>query len=204
MASIPKLTVSRRNETGTVACRRLRRSGQVPGNVYGHGIDPLAISISRDVVRPVVDSGARVIDLELDGDVQTTLIREVQWDAFSTSIHHLDLIRVDANERVELSVPVQLKGTAVGVMNGGVVEQTMHALSIECSAIQVPDFIPIRVTNLDIEGAIYVRDLSDIPDGVTIMDAADSLIVHVVKPGRRRGAGRRRGCRTGRTRTDYT
>lgn len=183
MATIPKLTVSRRDATGTVACRRLRRSGLIPGNIYGHGIDPLQISINRDLVRPVVDSGAHVVDLELDGDVQTTLIREVQWDAFSSFIQHIDLLRVDANERVTLSVPVQLKGTAVGSIAGGIVEQPLHALEIECSAIQVPDFIPVRITSLEIGQAIHVRELTGVPEGISILDDPDALVVHVVKPG---------------------
>jgi large subunit ribosomal protein L25 len=155
----------------------------VPGNVYGHGQAPLPISVSSEMVRPIVTSGAHVVNLELDGESQTALIREVQWDTFSTYVRHLDLVRVDANERVRLSVPVQLKGTAVGMLTGGIVEQPLHALHIECPAIQVPDFIPVRVSHLDIGQAIHVRELTEIPEGVTVLDAPEALIVHIVKPG---------------------
>jgi large subunit ribosomal protein L25 len=183
MATIQKLPATRRNETGTTACRRLRRAGQVPGNVYGHGQDPLPITVSSEIIRPIVTSGAHVINLELDGESQTALIREVQWDTFSTYVRHLDLVRVDANERVRISVPVQLKGTAAGVMTGGIVEQPLHALHIECSAIQVPDFISVRISHLEIGQAVHVRELTDVPEGVKVLDAPDALIVHIVKPG---------------------
>jgi large subunit ribosomal protein L25 len=183
MATIQQLAATRRSETGTTACRRLRRTGQVPGNVYGHGQDPLPISVSSEVVRPILSSGAHVINLELDGDVQTALIREVQWDTFSTVVRHIDLVRVDANERVRISVPVQLKGTAAGALTGGIVEQPLHDLHIECSAIQIPDFIPVRISHLEIGQAVHVRELTDIPEGVKVLDAPEALIVHIVKPG---------------------
>lgn len=183
MATIQQLAANRRSETGTAACRRLRRTGLVPGNVYGHGQEPLSISVSSEHIRPIVSSGAHVVNLELDGQVQTALIREVQWDTFSTYVRHLDLVRVDANERVRLSVPVQLKGTAAGVLTGGIVEQPLHSLHIECPAIQVPDFIPVRVSSLEIGQSVHVRELTDIPEGVTILDAPEALIVQIVKPG---------------------
>lgn len=183
MATIQKLAAARRTEIGTTACQRLRRTGQVPGNVYGHGQDPLPISVSSEIVRPILNSGAHVINLELDGEVQTALIREVQWDTFSTMVRHIDLVRVDANERVRLSVPVHLKGTAAGALTGGIVEQPLHALHIECSAIQVPDFITVRISHLEIGQAIHVKELTDIPEGVKVLDPADAVIVHVVKPG---------------------
>jgi large subunit ribosomal protein L25 len=115
--------------------------------------------------------------------VQTALIREVQWDTYSSVIRHLDLMRVDANERVRITVPVHIKGTAIGAIAGGILEQPLHALHIECSAIQIPDFIPVKVSALEIGQSIHVRELTDIPEGVRILDAADAVVVHVVKPG---------------------
>lgn len=183
MATIVKLPASRRAETGTAACRRLRRQGLVPANVYGHGQPPVPVSVSGELLRPIVNSGAHIVDLDLDGNVQTALIREVQWDTYSSSVRHIDLMRVDANERVRLSVPIVLKGTAMGAMAGGIVEQPMHTLHIECPAIQVPDVISIRISHLDVGQAVYVRELTDVPEGVTVLDAPEALIVHVVKPG---------------------
>lgn len=183
MATITKLSASRREKTGTAASRHLRSQGLVPANVYGHGQETVSVTVKAEDVRPIVASGAHIVDLDLEGKSETTLIRDVQWDTFSTYIRHVDLMRVDANERVRLTVPVQLKGTAAGVVAGGILEQPLHALHIECPAIQIPDFIPIKVTSLEIGQSVHVKELTDVPEGVKILDAADAVIVHVVKPG---------------------
>jgi large subunit ribosomal protein L25 len=183
MATITKLSASRREQTGTAASRRLRGQGLVPGNVYGHGQEAIPVSVRAEDVRPIVTSGAHIVDLDLEGKSETALIRDVQWDTFSTYIRHVDLVRVDANERVRLTVPVQLKGTAVGVVAGGILEQPLHSLHIECPAIQIPDFIPLKVSSLEIGQSIHVKDLADVPEGIRILDAPDAVIVHVVKPG---------------------
>lgn len=183
MATIAKLKASRRDQTGTAAARRLRRTGLVPANVYGHGQQPVPVILESDDIRPIITSGAHIVDLDLEGQSQTALIRDVQWDTFSTYVRHVDLLRVDANERVRITVPVQIKGTAIGAIAGGILEQPLHALHIECSAIQIPDFIPVKVSALEIGQAVHVRELTDIPEGVRILDSADAVVVHVVKPG---------------------
>lgn len=183
MATITKLSARRREKTGTAASRKLRGEGLVPGNVYGHGQETVPVTVKADEIRPIIASGAHIVDLDIDGKNETTLIRDVQWDTFSTYVRHIDLLRVDANERVRLSVPVQLKGTAAGVVGGGILEQPMHSLHIECPAIQIPDFIPLKVSSLEIGQAVHVKELTDIPEGVRVLDAPDAVIVHVVKPG---------------------
>jgi large subunit ribosomal protein L25 len=183
MATIAKLKANRRSTTGTAAARRLRRAGQVPGTVYGHGQEPVPVTLESDDIRPIISSGAHIVDLDLDGKSETALIRDVQWDTFSTYVRHVDLMRVDANERVRITVPVQIKGTAVGVIAGGILEQPLHALHVECPAIQIPDFIPVKVSSLEIGQAVHVRELTDIPEGVRVLDTPDAVVVHVVKPG---------------------
>jgi large subunit ribosomal protein L25 len=183
MATIAKLKANRRDATGTAAARRLRRAGQVPGNVYGHGQEPVPVTLESDDIRPIISSGAHIVDLNLDGKSETALIRDVQWDTFSTYVRHVDLMRVDANERVRISVPVQVKGTAIGTIAGGILEQPLHALHIECSAIQIPDFIAVKVSALEIGQSIHVRELADIPEGIKVLDPPDAVVVHVVKPG---------------------
>ena len=183
MAVITRIPAQRRAEQGTTACRRLRRQGLVPANVYGHKQEAIPISLKEDDIRPIITSGAHVVELDLGGNLEQALIRDVQWDTFSTYVRHLDLIRVDANERVKVNVPVQLRGTAPGTLAGGMLEQPLHALHVECLAIQIPDFIPVRITSLDIGGAVHVKELTDLPEGVTVLDHPEALIVHVVKPG---------------------
>jgi large subunit ribosomal protein L25 len=109
MSKEAKLVVRLRAEQGSAACRRLRWSGQVPGNIYGHNAPPVSVVIGSDQLTPVLMSGAKVVDVELDGKIDKAVVREIQWDTFGRTINHFDLLRVDPNERVNIVVPLELK-----------------------------------------------------------------------------------------------
>jgi large subunit ribosomal protein L25 len=180
MSKEAKLVVEPRTEMGSAACRRLRERGLVPGNVYGHDAAPVAVVMSSDVLRPILKSGVHVVDLEVSGKNDKAVIREVQWDIFGKEIRHIDLLRVDPNERVNITVPIELKGTAPGVMAGGILEQPLHQLTIDCLAYQIPDSIQLRITALQLGQSIYVRDL-ELPPGSHAHAQPDAIVVHVVK-----------------------
>jgi large subunit ribosomal protein L25 len=175
-----KLVVQPRKESGSAACRRLRRAGIVPGNVYGHQAKSIAVSVPNEVIRPIITSGVRVVDLELDGQVDKALLREVQWDTFGVSIDHFDFMRVDPNERVTLVIPLELKGTAPGSLAGGVLEQPLHSITVDCLAYQIPDAIQVRIGSLELGQAIHVKDL-DIPENVHVQNPPDAIVVHVIQ-----------------------
>lgn len=175
-----KLVVKQRKESGSAACRRLRQAGIVPGNVYGHQTAAVAVSVPNEVLSPIILAGIRVVDLELDGKVDKALLREIQWDIYGTSIRHFDFMRVDPNERVKIDVPLELKGTAPGSLAGGVLEQPLHSLTVDCLAYQIPDVIQVRIGTLDLGQAIHVRDL-EIPENVHVQNAPDAIVVHVIQ-----------------------
>jgi large subunit ribosomal protein L25 len=87
-----KLVATKRTESGSKQCRRLRIGGVIPGILYGHEIEPVAISVPRDVLAPVVKAATRIVDLELDGKAEKAMFREVQWDTFGMYAHHFDLV----------------------------------------------------------------------------------------------------------------
>lgn len=180
MSKEAKLVVKKRAETGSAACRRLRWSGQVPGSIYGHNAPPTSVVISAESLMPVLQSGAKVVDVDVDGQVDKAVVREIQWDTFGKTIQHFDLLRVDPNERVNIVVPLELKGTAPGVLSGGVLEQTMHSITIDCLAYQIPDTIQVRIGALELGKAIHVSDLI-LPEGSHAHAAQDAIIVHVVQ-----------------------
>ena len=180
MSKQATLVVEPRTELGSAACRRLRNRGLVPGNVYGHNAPATAVVVSSDALRPVIKSGVHVVDLDISGKQDKAVIREVQWDIFGKEIQHFDLLRVDPNERVNISVPIELKGTAPGVVAGGILEHLMHQITIDCLAYQIPDSLQIRITSLDLGQAIYVKDL-ELPEGSHAHAQPDSVVVHVVK-----------------------
>lgn len=181
MAIESTLKAQKRDKLGTTHSRQLRRQSIIPGNLYGHRVDPLPISVPEDDLKAVIATGHRVVNLEVNGTTESAIFREVQWDTFGIKIHHFDLLRVDADERVEVEVPVELKGIAPGTLNGGVVEHHLRTLTVECLAVQIPDNIPVRINMLDIGQGIHVKDL-ELPEGMVVRDNPEELVVQVVQP----------------------
>lgn len=182
MSHIVKVSGQPRGSLGTSAARRLRNTGLVPCNVYGHKQDPAPIVVGDEAITQVVRSGAHVVDLDVAGQAGKALVKDVQWDTFSERVLHVDFLRVDANERVRIEIPLQLKGTAPGVMAGGVLEIPHHTVMVECLAIEVPDFIQVRIGSLGVGDMVHVSDLQDVPPGVNILSAPETVLVHVVVP----------------------
>lgn len=182
MAELAKLEVHPRQGTGTAAARKLRREGIVPANIFGHKQDAVPVQMPSDSVRPILAKGARVVELSLSGKKEPALVSEVQWDTFGLHLLHVDFMRVDPNERVKLKVPVHLRGTAPGALAGGVVEQPHHELTIECLAIEVPNEILVKIGHLNIGDFVHVSEITELPPGVHIVDAPETVVVHVVKP----------------------
>lgn len=179
MSTIEKLNASVRTEVGSTGSRRLRSQGIVPATLYGHQEGPATIQVQGEEIHAVIKDGAKVFDLDVDGKIDKVLLRDVQWDTFSKHVLHADFLRVDPNERIHIEVPVILRGTAPGVAHGGILEQPMHSIEIECLTVQVPDAIQVRIGALEIGDKIQVSDLVDLPKGVTPISPADSVVVQV-------------------------
>ena len=179
MSAENKLVVEKRTKTGSAESRRLRRQGLIPGNFYGHGRGAIAITCSVDQVNALIESGHRVVNVDLEGETETAMFREVQWDTFSTHVQHFDLQRVDANERVTVDVPIELKGNSPGVMAGGMLETPTRTITLECPAISIPDQIVVRINKLDIDGVIHVSDIT-LPANATLHTPEDAVVAHVV------------------------
>jgi large subunit ribosomal protein L25 len=176
-----KLVAQRRPKTGTSEARRQRAKGLIPGNIYGHKQDAIPLLFSEKEVKAVVVSTHRAVDIELDGKTETTILREVRWDTFHTQLQHVDFMRVDANERVTVDVEVILKGTAAGTLAGGLLEQPLHKLSVDCLAIKIPEGIIVKVQGLQIGDVIHVRDL-EIPEGIKVHNIPDAIVARVIQP----------------------
>ena len=170
-----------RQETGSVAARRLRRNGTIPAILYGKEGEPIKLALPADSVRTVVRLGHHMVDVDLSGDRSKVLVRDVQYDTFGREILHLDLVRVSLTDQVRVVVPVELRGTARGVDLGGVMEQSIHEMEVECLATALPDLISVRVTDLAIGDAIHVRDLV-LPEGVAVLAEDDQVVVQVSAP----------------------
>ena len=168
-----------RTATGKRRNRRLRRAGQIPAVLYGHGKEVISLAVPSEGVDALLRHGSRVV--ELRGDVsESVFVREVQYDAFGREVLHLDFNRVRAGEAVETTVPIELKGEAPGVRMGGILEQTLHELDIRCPVMHIPESIVADVSTMEIGDALTAGQLS-LPEGVESLTDPNITVVHVVE-----------------------
>jgi large subunit ribosomal protein L25 len=175
------LSTEKREGRGSRLAGKLRKTNKVPCVVYGHKEATLSLSVDHDLILSAIRHGARVVDLNLDGGVEKAQIVEVQWDYLGKDVLHVDFKRVSADERIEVEVPIELKGIAPGAAGGdGVLDQPLHTLRITCPAIAVPDVIRVAINELQLGQSIYVKDLK-LPEGVEVLNDADAIVVHVTE-----------------------
>ena len=169
-----------RSEYGSLKTRKLRSQGLVPGNICGHGQPPATFSVKGEELEPILRSGTKVVDLTVSGKTEKAMFLEVQWNTFGTQIQHIDLLRVDPNERIHVEVPIEIKGIAAGTLSGGVLEHPLHHLEIECLAYLIPNSFIVKVQDLQVGQSLHVREL-ECPEGLKILNDPDEVVVHVVK-----------------------
>jgi large subunit ribosomal protein L25 len=178
MAESIALVTQPREGRGSQAARRLRRKGLVPAVLYGHKEETICVALPMEEVEKAIRHGVRVVDLKANGKEEKALIRDVQWDHLGKALLHVDFTRVAADERIVVTVPLEIRGVAPGVNAGGTLDQPIHTLSVECLAISIPESVRVNVGELQIGGAIYVKDLV-LPPGVKAMSDPDAIVVHV-------------------------
>jgi large subunit ribosomal protein L25 len=183
MAESIELVTEKRQTRGSRQARRLRQQDppRVPAVLYGHKEETVSLAVPAAELSAAIRHGARVVDLRTDGGIQKAQIAEVQWDHLGKELLHVDFRRVAADERIHVTVAVEVKGNAPGVSAGGVLDQPLHQLSVECSADSVPDTVRVLVNELQLGAAIHVRDLH-LPPGVKALDPPDAIVVHVTAP----------------------
>ena len=174
------LNVKRREKLGGGNNRRLRRSGQIPAVLYGHGEASVALAVESTAIMNVIRRGHKLVKLQ--GDVsEGAFIKAVQWDVYGKGLIHLDLLRVSETEQVRTTVTVELKGTAAGLSEGGIIEFVMHELEIECPAAAVPEKLLVNVNDLHLGQSIHARDVT-LPAGARVLDDPDLVVVHCIAP----------------------
>jgi len=182
MSVMGKIAAKRRKEHGTRACMRLREQALVPGNMYGHKQDPIPLTVAAPELLQQLNEGHRVLDVDLDGQHETAIIREIQWDTFGKHLMHVDLLRVDPNEKLTVEVKIELKGTAPGALGGGILDHEMRSVLIECLAIQIPDSIPVKIGHLEVGQSIHVREL-EMPPNCRCLSHAEDVVVQILAKG---------------------
>jgi large subunit ribosomal protein L25 len=184
MAQTVALKAERRVTNGKGAARQVRLQGKVPAVVYGHGRNPESVSLSLGELEKAltgVAAESTLIDLTVDGSPIKALIREIQRHPTRSRIIHVDFYEIHADEKITLSVPVQLVGTPEGVKNGGgVLDQVLREIEIQVLPADIPERVTVDVTALIIGASIHVRDIK--VDRAEILTDPDSTLCVVVAP----------------------
>jgi large subunit ribosomal protein L25 len=171
------LKVEKRERTGSAATRRLRRGGSVPAVLYGHGEENQHLAIPANQVNKVVRNHSKMV--ELSGDVKdTALVSNMQWDPLGIEVLHLDLIRVNLKEKVEVTVAIHTHGDPIGVREGGVFVENVHEVMISCPAGSIPDQVDLNINDLHVNANLTAADL-ELPADVELVTPADTVVAHV-------------------------
>lgn len=186
MAKQVKLTAEPRSGLGRSAVRKLKATGVVPAVIYGAKDKPETLQVLRRDINALLShaSGENIlVELEVKGSAsRTALIQEVQHAPVSGEVMHIDFHAVSMDELIEADVPIEATGTANGVKNfGGLLEQSLRSLEIECLPRDLPDVITLDVSALEIGDAIHVREIK-LPEGVTTRVSPDLTVISVLAP----------------------
>lgn len=172
------LKAEKRDHSGTRVARKLRQAGQVPAIVYGHGAQPLAISLDYHDLVLELQHHHRLLDVDLDGDKQKFLVKEIQYDHLGDKVIHADLTRVNLDERVTVTVTVELKGTPAGAAEGGMLDQMEAEIELECVVTNIPESIRASVNAMQIGDLLLAKDI-ELPAGVTLITDPETPVAAV-------------------------
>jgi large subunit ribosomal protein L25 len=179
-----QMNIELRAKTGTGVSRRLRMADMIPGVVYGKGLDPVTVSIKiRDLQEAISGAGGQNNLITLVGggalDQNIAIVADIQRDPIKRTFKHVDLHRINPNEKLRITVPVVLTGTAIGVKEGGLLDLAHHELRIECLPGNIPDCITIDVSELKLAHSIHVSEIP-LPEGIVILEQPKIPVVSVL------------------------
>jgi len=182
------LSASVRAQTGKSASSHLRKKGLIPAVVYKGGKKTIHVEVSVKELEGVLhtDAGENVIiNLKISGEGKkpdkTVIIKDIQHDPVKDDFLHVDFNEILLTEKIEVKVPVEVKGEAVGVKDGGVLEHVLWELEVECLPMDIPEKIVFDITPLKIGDTVYVKDLS-VPLTVKVLNDPENPVVSVATP----------------------
>jgi large subunit ribosomal protein L25 len=167
-----------REQRGSRKSQWLRAQGKIPGIVYGLKTEPVAIAMSSPETLSVLQSGAHIIDVTLNGKAEKMLIQDVQYDYLNANLEHIDLLRIDPNKKVRVKVALDFRGTPKGAKEGGILETQTAEVELEVSPLAIPSSIRVNVENLELHQILHAKEVS-LPEGAVLVDYADKIICQV-------------------------
>jgi len=177
------LKIEKRDKTGKVEAKRLRRDGKIPVIIYGHGEKTDHAMVSKKTLKSYLHEHKEEIIKLGAGKGKNVVVKEIQYDPITEEPIHIDFMHVHKGEKLKISIPVILENTPVGIKEGGILEQWVRKVEIECLPKDIPDEIRIDIGRLKIGESLHIKDLS-VGEGVKILLPPEEAFVSVMPPRR--------------------
>lgn len=178
--TIPKIQVERRDKLGSRTATKLRAGGKLPMVIYGHKQDPVHVAGNAREITDLLRRHSRLLEIAVGDAVEPCLVREVQWDHLGSNIIHLDLTRVDLNEKV--TVPVELvfvgEPKVLDDIEGSILDRPVSQIEVECLVTAIPENIRVDVTALTQEEPLTAGQIK-LPEGVTLATDPETIVAQI-------------------------
>ncbi|MDA9716312.1 50S ribosomal protein L25 [Candidatus Marinimicrobia bacterium] len=181
MSKFEKLNVDIRKEHGTSAARRARLQNKVPAVVYHSGIEATPLSVDKISLNKALRTGQMIFEVNVEDKNQFVLVKEIQYHPVTDEIIHVDFQKVKEDEKISLEVAVRSSGEAQGVKLGGLLVQMLNSVTIKCKPAEIPEFLEIDVTDMEMNTNLFVKDIT-LPTDVEMLTAEDIAVVSVQEP----------------------
>ncbi len=181
MSKFEKLNVDIRKEHGTSAARRTRLQNKVPAVVYHSGIEATPLSVDKISLNKALKTGQMIFEVNVEDKNQFVLVKEIQYHPVTDEIIHVDFQKVKEDEKISLEVAVRSSGEAQGVKLGGLLVQMLNSVTIKCKPAEIPEFLEIDVTDMEMNTNLFVKDIT-LPTDVEMLTAEDIAVVSVQEP----------------------
>jgi large subunit ribosomal protein L25 len=177
------IEVSTRESRGSREGRRLRKSGELPGILYGRGRDPQAFSVNERELRAALKAGHALLDVKLGSETVPVIVKDQQHHPVRGGFTHVDFLEVDLKAKIQSVVSLELAGVdeAPGVVQGGVLDHVTRELNIEALPTDIPDSVVIDVSHMDINETFLLSE-AKIPSNLTVLDDPDETVIATITP----------------------
>ena len=178
MSKFEKLNVDIRKEHGTSAARRTRLQNKVPAVVYHSGIEATPLSVDKISLNKALRTGQMIFEVNVEDKNQFVLVKEIQYHPVTDEIIHIDFQKVKEDEKISLEVAIRSTGEAQGVKLGGLLVQMLNSVTVKCRPAEIPEFLEIDVTDMEINTNLFVKDIT-LPSDVEMITAQDLSLIHI-------------------------
>ncbi len=172
------IAVQKREKIGSRASKALRKEGLIPGILYGHGVETVHFSIPAKSMEQCLLRHVRVMKVDMGGDLEHAMLKDLQWDVFGDEILHVDLLRIRMDEVVSMNVALETSGRAKGCEEGGILDTQRNEIRVKCLPSSIPEVITFDISGLGIGDSLHIRDIQ-LPEGVECDDDLEQVVVLV-------------------------